>query len=481
MIKKMNRLLKLTKWIILLLLTCNGIAQSQDESIERKIDSLFQKYNAETAGVAVGVVINGKLAFEKGYGMANLEYDIPITPKTVFHVASVSKQFTAFSIYLLESQSEISFDDDIRKYIPEIPDFGKTIKIKHLLYHTSGLRDQWGILALAGWRMDDVITTEQILNLVSQQKDLNFETGSDFSYSNTGYTLLAEIVKRVSGQSFSKFTQKNIFKPLGMENTQFYDNYEKIVKNRAYSYELENGVFEKRKLNYSNVGPTSLFTTVEDLSKWAVNFENPRVGDASLIDTFNDLAKLDNGEPAILTVLNGETIYHAKGQFFRNYRGLPLYNHTGGDAGFRSYLVRFPENKLSIILLSNESDFDRLGNGLAIAEFYLKDKLQPIGTKKNQSLKDEPIEQFKSNLSDFVGEYYSQELATKYQLKIKGSKLVMTHRRLSDIELYRIGENKFSGVNYFPFTMEFLNTNNKVSELKISNFGAKNVKFERIK
>jgi len=214
MIKKMNRLLKLTKWIILLLLTCNGIAQSQDESIERKIDSLFQKYNAETAGVAVGVVINGKLAFEKGYGMANLEYDIPITPKTVFHVASVSKQFTAFSIYLLESQSEISFDDDIRKYIPEIPDFGKTIKIKHLLYHTSGLRDQWGILALAGWRMDDVITTEQILNLVSQQKDLNFETGSDFSYSNTGYTLLAEIVKRVSGQSFSEFTQKNIFKPV---------------------------------------------------------------------------------------------------------------------------------------------------------------------------------------------------------------------------------------------------------------------------
>lgn len=294
---------KLIFKIILLSLTYNGIAQSQSESVEREIDSLFVKYNSKTAGVAVAVVKDGEIVFEKGYGMANLEYDIPVTPKTIFHVASVSKQFTAFSIYLLENQGKISFEDDIRKFIPEVPSLGKPITIKHLLYHTSGLKDQWALLTLAGWRMDDVITTEQIIKLVSQQKELNFPTGTQFAYSNTGYTLLAEIVKRVSGQTFSEFTEKNIFQPLGMNNTQFYEDHGKLVKNRAYSYGQENGVFKKRTLSYSNVGATSLFTTVEDLARWAMNFEKPIVGGYELIKNFNDLAKLDDGEPVILAVI----------------------------------------------------------------------------------------------------------------------------------------------------------------------------------
>tara|TARA_R110002096_G_scaffold191561_1_gene372957 strand:- start:235 stop:1668 length:1434 start_codon:yes stop_codon:yes gene_type:complete len=474
---------KLVKWtfkiFLLLLVAYNGIAQSDIQNVERKIDSLFAEYNFETAGVAVAVVKDGKIAFKKGYGMANLEYDIPITPQTIFHVASVSKQFTAFSIYLLENQGKISFEDDIRKYIPEVPNFGKPITIKHLLYHTSGLKDQWALLTLAGWRMDDVITTEQIIKLVSQQKELNFPTGTQFKYSNTGYTLLAEIVKKVSGQTFSEFTEENIFQPLAMKNTQFYDDHEKLVKNRAYSYGQENGVFKKRTLSYSNVGATSLFTTVEDLAEWSMNFEKPIVGDSELIEKFNEPAKLDNGKPVIMGIIDGETIYHAKGQFFRNYRGLSLFNHTGGDAGYRTYLARFPDNRFSVIALSNDESFVSLKAGLDIAEFYLKDDLKRKITDNNQSSEHNSIEPFNSDLTEFEGEYYNPELTTTYRLKFKDNKLIMSHRRLSDIELTQIGKDKFSGINTFGFEMEFLRTGQKVVGFEISNFGAKKVKFGR--
>ena len=237
-----------------------------------QVDEVFAPWdNKDSPGAAVAVVQNGTIVYKKGYGMANLEYDIPNSPSTVFHIASVSKQFTAFSILLLEKAGKLSLDDDIRKYIPEVPDFGKTITLRHLATHTSGMRDQWNLLAMAGWRLDDVITKEQVLKLVSKQKALNFNPGEEFVYCNTGFTLLAEVVARVSGQSFAEFTQANIFSPLKMKSTLFYDDHEKIVKNRAYSYHEANG-YKKSVLSYANVGATSLFTTAEDLSLWALNF-----------------------------------------------------------------------------------------------------------------------------------------------------------------------------------------------------------------
>ncbi len=461
-----------------------GYAQT-DENVEIKIDALFSKYNPATPGVAVAVVKDGKIIFKKGYGSANLEYDIPITPNTVFHVASVSKQFTAFSIYLLEKQGKISLEDDVRKYIPEVPDFGKPIKIKHLIAHTSGLRDQWAWLTLGGWRMDDVITTEHILKLVSKQKELNFEPGSQFSYSNTGFSLAAEIVARVSGKTFAQFTKENIFEPLKMTNTQFYDDAEKIVKNRAYSYELDNGIYEKRNLNYSNVGPTSLMTTAEDLSKWTLNFEKPVVGDAELIAKFNQPSLLNNGQPAVLNIIDGETSYHAKGQFFRNYRGVDLYNHTGHDAGFRAYLVRFPDKRLTIILLSNDEHIEIFKTGLTIAELYLKNDLKEkmvVAATNATTEKDKSIEKPKNNLKDFEGEYYNEELTTSYFVKAKDGKLIFSHRKLSDIKLTEIGKDKFSGTISFQVEVEFVRDGNKlVTGFKVSNFGAKNVKFNKLK
>jgi hypothetical protein len=269
-----------------------------------------------------------------------------------------------------------------------------------------------------------------------------------------------------------------------MGNTQFYDDNNKVVKNRAYSYGTKNGAYEKINLNYSTVGPTSLFTNVEDLSKWALNFEHPLVGDTELIRRFNEVSTLDTGEPAILAIVDGETIYHAKGQFKRNYKGLDLYNHTGSDAGFKTYLVRFPETKLSIILLSNDENFASLNAGLEIAGFYLSDKLK--NKERNKEVVPKTEESQKpvtyTDLKDFEGKFENRALSSIFTLKIKDGKLTMTHHRLSDAVLTAVEQDRFTGEITFPVEITFArNTRGVVTDLRITNFGATDVIFLKMK
>jgi CubicO group peptidase (beta-lactamase class C family) len=365
----------------------------------KKMDQLFAPWdNPETPGAAVAVVKEGKIIFKKGYGSANLEYSIPITPSSVFHIASVSKQFTAFSILLLAKEGKLSLDDDIRKYIPEVPDFGKIITLRQLAHHTSGLRDQWSLLVMAGWRLDDVITKEHILKLVSRQKELNYNPGDEFLYCNTGFTLLAEVVARVSGKTFAEFTRERIFEPLKMYHTLFYDDHEKIVKNRAYSYQMDSTGFKKSVLSYANVGATSLFTTAEDLCLWAMNFEKPVVGDMGIINEMNKRGILNKGD----------TISYALGQDVSKYKRLNLIAHSGGDAGYRTFLGRFPDQRFSVIVLSNNAAFNPAGLALKVADIYLKDKLE---TPKEKVVpvavvsENQPVEVDPEILKSYCGQY----------------------------------------------------------------------------
>jgi len=331
---------------------------------EKQIDQIMARFSDPSSpGASIAVVKDGKIVFRKGYGSAELEYDVPITPSTVFHIASVSKQFTAFAILMLESEGKLSISDDIRKYVPEVPDFGKVITLDHLIHHTSGLRDQWELLAMAGWRLDDIITTKQILRLVSRQKELNFNPGDEMVYCNTGYTLLAEVVARVSGMSFADFTRTRIFEPLKMSHTLFYDDCEKLVKNRAYSYYQDSTGYKKSNLNYSTVGATSLFTTSEDLCLWALNFENPLVGK----DFIEKMAQKG--------VLNkGDTISYAMGQIMYVHRGLKIFEHGGGDAGYRTDLMRIPGQHFSVNVLSNMAAFNPGDIAGKVRDIYLADK-----------------------------------------------------------------------------------------------------------
>jgi CubicO group peptidase (beta-lactamase class C family) len=365
--------------LFLLILTAfAGQAQNKagDDSLNRKVDQLFAQWDKpETPGAALIVIKDGSVLYKRGYGSANLEYDIPITPSTVFHVASVSKQFTAFAVTLLAIQGKLSLDDDIRKHLPELADFGKKITVRHLLHHTSGLRDQWELLAMAGWRLDDVITKEHILKMVRNEKELNFDPGQQYLYSNTGYTLLAVIVERVTGKSFRQFTHEQIFEPLGMTSTHFHDDHEMIVKNRAYSYApARSGGFKLIALNYANVGATSLFTTVEDLAKWINNFDTAKVGGPAVIKQM--------GEQGVLN--SGQKLDYAFGLAWGKHRGLKTIGHSGGDAGYRSHVLMFPDQKFAVAILSNFATFAPPLLSQQVAEIYLADKLAPKDSKPDR-------------------------------------------------------------------------------------------------
>lgn len=369
---------------------------------QRQVDQLFASWDrAGIPGAAVSVARNGEILYSNGYGYANLEYDIPITSSTIFHIASVSKQFTAFSIAMLADQGKISLDDDIRKYLPELNDFGETITIRHLIHHTSGLRDQWNLLAMAGWRLDDVITRDQILRLISHQKDLNFKPGDEMVYCNTGYTLMAEIVSRVSGQSFADWTRENIFIPLNMDNTLFYDDHEMIVPNRAYSYGEEKGGYKKSVLSYANVGATSLFTTVDDIQQWADNFRAIKVGNENVMKMMDERGILNNGD----------TLGYAFGQGHGKYKGLSTRTHSGGDAGYRTFLVRFPDLGYSISVFSNLGSFNTARLAYEVADIYLKDDLHADEDTEeaNQVEDEETVEVPDSLLEEYAGRYLINE------------------------------------------------------------------------
>lgn len=333
-----------------------------------RTDSIFARMNTPTTpGCAVSVMQQGAIVFERGYGMANLEYGIPITPRSVFHVASVSKHFTAMAIELLVNDGRVSWDDDIRTYVPEVPDFGEPITLRHLVHHVSGIRDQWNLLSMAGWRWEaDVVTQKDVLDITSRQTALNFAPGERYLYSNTGYTLLAVVVERVTGQSLREFAQERIFEPLGMEQTHFHDDHEMIVRNRAFAYAPDStGLYGLKQSipDFDVVGATSLFTTVHDLAAWDRNFYTGRVGGRDA------LARMEQR-----FVLNsGDTIDYAHGLSIGERRGLRTVGHGGADAGYRSHFMRVPEQDWSVAVLCNYSSSNPGGLANRVADVWLED------------------------------------------------------------------------------------------------------------
>lgn len=374
----------------------------------QRIDALFDKWSKpDTPGCALGVVKDGATIYQHNYGLADVEHLVPITDSTVFHIGSVSKQFTAFAIYLLAKEGRLSLDDDIRKYLPELHDFGRPITIRHLLHHTSGLRDQWQLLTLSSWREDDVITQDDVLNMVWRQRELNFAPGDQFLYSNTGYTLLGLIVERVAGMSLRQFTDERIFKPLGMDHTHFHEHYGDLVPNRAYSYRRRpDGSYTYVALSSSTVGPSSLFTTVEDLARWDENFYSGRVGGKDLLAQMQQKGRLNSGKD----------IDYASGLEIGRYRGLQTVYHNGGDAGFRAEILRLPEAHFSVITLCNATDTPLPAR--QVSEILLSSRMQPAPPKPEPTqIKIDP-----ALLDTYVGDYQLPRLVLR--MTREGDRLV---------------------------------------------------------
>lgn len=409
------------------------------KTIESQIDSIFKEYNnATTPGVAVGFIQNGKLLFSKGYGMADLEHNIPIDTNSIFSLASVSKQFTAFAILILEEQGKLSLQDDVRKYLPRLKDYGSIITIEQLINHTSGIRSHLHLLGQTGYISDNVITKKDALSIIYAQEELNFKPNSDFGYSNSGYVLLAEIVEKVSGQPFSIFMKENIFIPLGMNDSFVMDDYHKIVKNRAESYEIENGAYVNALANYSYYGSTGLYTSLIDLSKWTASFGSTKNIHSSIFKKMNELDDSRFG--------------YSLGQFFRNYKGLEQIYHSGGDAGYRTYLGRFPRENAAVFLLSNNNTIEGQSKALAVADIFLATHFIENQESETPSKKIQTTNLSNAEAASLVGTYFNPDSYLVREIILRNDTLIYSRQeqngretpllKLEEENTFQLGNNQ---------------------------------------
>ncbi len=446
------------------------------ESLEAKVDQLFGEWNhPDSPGAALAVTRDGEIIYKQGYGTANLEYDIPITTTTIFDIASVSKQFAAFAIVTLSHEGKFSLDDDIRTYLLDLPDFGHTITIRHLLHHTSGLRDWVQSLVIAGVGMEDVISFRHILKMTRHQNALNFEPGSEFLYSNTGYNLLAEIVETVTGDSFREWTDTNIFKPLAMTDSHFHDDHQMILKNRADSYQAaENGGFKHAVNNTTALGSSSLYSTVEDLTKWILNFDTAPIGGRVILEQMHKRGALNNGEQ----------IDYAFGLNIGEYRGLQTVGHSGSWRGFRSHLMRFPDQRFGVVILCNLDTFNPLRLAEQVADLYLADVLAPVEasepSKEVEFVEDpKPESLVPEQLREFEGDYYAKELDTTYTISVRGDQLVAQHIRHDDILLTYAEDYFLADAWFFPEVRFTRDETGRVIGFRLTGNRVRNLYFEK--
>ena len=406
-------------------------AAQQPDPLGPRVDRVFARFDrADSPGCAVGIGRDGAALYTHAYGSANLEYGVPLTAASVFESGSVAKQFTAAAIVLLAQQGKLSLEDDIRKHLPEVPDFGETIRIRHLLNHTSGLRDQWALLGIEGRGPGtQVHSPATTLDLVVHQKALNFPPGTDYLYSNTGYTLLGVIVQRVSGQSLDAFTQAQLFRPLGMTQTRWRDDFTAIVKGRATAYagSLDRGF--RTDMSFTNVvGNGGLLTTVADLLKWNENFFSSTVGGRALVDSMQTRAVLRNGR----------RLTYALGLEVANYDGVAEVSHGGSTAGYRTFLARYPDQHVSIAVLCNLASANPAMLAHQVADVVLTKPPRAV-----QSGAAKPVTLTSAQLDRWAGSYVEKRTEQVLRLAVRDGKLV--NANASETELTPLSPDRFRG------------------------------------
>ncbi len=418
-----KRTLVLTGALVSLCVGTSATAGSASTAAQdARIDKVFAEWDHnDSPGCRAFAFQDGDIILNKGYGMADLEWNQPIGPDTVFYLASTSKQFAAASIALLVLDGKLDMEDDVRKYIPELPDFGKTIRVKHLVHHTSGLRDLFGLKMIRGDLLPGLGGNQELVELMSHQTHLNFDPGTDWSYSNSGYVLMSVLVERVSGKTLAQFADERIFRPLGMTRTHFDDNHRKIVRERARSYiKGENGEWLRWVKVIDATGDGNLLSTVADLQRWDENFYNPKVGGKEFINL-------------IQTPATGRVMGNAKYAFGLavddSYRGLNTVHHGGSFMGFRIQLMRFPDQHFSSGVLCNAGNVNSTELSYRIADIYLEDQLGP--EEKKEDKKTDNNKNVASNMSStdmgkFVGTYYSPELDVEANVDVKNGEMTIS-------------------------------------------------------
>jgi len=435
-----------------------------------RVDAIFSEWDKPTSpGCALGVIQDGTLIYKRGYGMADLERSVPITPDSLFDIGSTGKQFTTTVIAILADQGRLSFDDSLRKSVPEMPAYADDITIRHLIHHTSGLRDYITLMDLAGLPDDNLYQEEALLDLIIRQQELNFPPGEEYLYSNSGYFMLGIVAQRVTGVHLTELIQEYIFTPLGMQRSTFNKDYRHIIPNRALSYETsKNGGYTNKLSLCGGFGDGPIDTNVEDLLRWDQNFYRNKLNhaQADLLETLHTQGRLNNGQ----------TIEYAFGLNIEEYRGVKSVSHGGAWAGYRSELLRFPEQRFSVICLCNLASMIPEELARRVADVYLETEFAgrpippPEEEKPKAATEDLPITAEQAN--QHAGVYTSRELATEYVFSVQEERLVLQRNRFAPQEsLQAVAPDTFKGKNIeLTFTGQALSA---------ASDRVKNIRFKR--
>jgi CubicO group peptidase (beta-lactamase class C family) len=389
-------------------------AQAQTDTT-KQIDNIFSSWNNATPGGSILVARGEKIIYHKAFGLADLEHNTPNTTETVFESGSVAKQFVAASVLLLASEGKLSMQDDVRKYIPELPQYNATITIQHLMNHTSGIKDWGSLYSVTGWpRATRVYTQELALDIICKQNSLNFTPGAEYSYSNSNYVLLAFIVERLSKQSFSDFTRTKFYEPLQMTNTKWRYNFKEVIKNRAIAYaKYKDNWYQD--MPFENVhGPGGMLTITSDLFKWNQLLVKKNVG--------NDVFASSRVQHGVLN--NGNEIVYSGGVSVGIFNGTQEVSHSGATAGYRAWLAYYPEKKLSVVILSNDGSFGPVGAGRQLAGIF-------IPAVKTNTIKPKSTIVDETDLKKFAGIYREVRGYDVMNIEYKENKLRLGSREFS--------------------------------------------------
>ncbi len=426
-------------WLMLLsvaLATRAVAAEPAPEALAARMDKLFADWNRTNApGCGVAVSRNGALIYERGFGMANLELGVPITPASIFPAASISKQFAAMSILLLAERGQLSLDDPVWKFIPEWADREHRITIRHLLTHTSGLREAFTLIGVGSPREDGLNVNDAITRGLARQRGLNFVPGTEFQYNNGGYNLLGTIVKRVSGQSLREFAQANIFEPLGMTHTHFHDDPAMLVPNRVTGYSRGKDGFRLARPEGGIVGNAGLFTTASDLMKWEQNFADAKVGTPAL------LAEMQ--QPVVATEW-GDGSFYGFGLLIGEHRGLRTVGHGGGDPGISTYVLRYPDQGLAVTVLGNMDEIPAMTLTHGVADLYLADAF-PAPPATNSPAAPASVSLTSEHLAELAGLYRDPTTETLGRFFVRDGKLLASPDAGDETgaELFPVATNRF--------------------------------------
>lgn len=465
--------------LILLFGTRRAHARVQPPGASSAIDAVFADLTKPgSPGCAVGVFQDGQIAYQRGYGTASVEHDVPITPETVFYVGSVSKQFTAFAAALAIQKGSLSADDPIRRWLPELPAYADGITVRHLVHHTSGLRDYNTLLSIAGRRGDEAFDNPTVLRMTARQKQLNFESGTEYLYSNTGYTLLATIVERATRTPFAEFADRQIFQPLGMQVTHFHTDAGRLVKHRALAYGGRPDALRLDTPVNERAGAGGVYANVPDLLKWDENFYSAKVGGAALIEQVQTPARLKDGTP----------ITYAWGLQVGAYRGRRIVEHSGSLGGYRAHTLRFPEHHTSFVALCNLASANAGGRLRRVADIILKTRFtEPVSTAAARTAPGVPAAAGRgatrtpppaqADAAALAGTYESDEIGAVFAVSAKGSQLLL--QRESDEAPVPMQPTAADTFRVSGFTVRFERSGGRVSALVVDAGRVRDIRFER--